>query len=69
MSVTSWHASPQRAAVPHSDPGTGEVRVPVALYHLDEVQAEVSLVLSRTEAEELRDSLTALLGGPTLVVA
>ncbi|OKJ42273.1 hypothetical protein [Streptomyces sp. CB01580] len=69
MSVTSWHASPQRAAMPHSDPSTGEVRVPVALYDLDELQAEVPLVLSRSEAEALRDTLTSLLSGPALVVA
>ncbi|WP_335936601.1 hypothetical protein [Streptomyces sp. PTD5-9] len=69
MSVTSWHASPQRAAMPHSDPSTGEVRVPVALYSLDELQAEVPLVLSRAEAEALRDALIMLLTGPSLVVA
>ncbi|MFC9990945.1 hypothetical protein ACFXKV_17360 [Streptomyces globisporus] len=66
MSVTTWHASPQRAALPLGDPTTGEVRVPVALYDLDELQAEVPLVLSRTEAEELRDHLDNLLAG-TLV--
>ncbi|MFB7914669.1 hypothetical protein [Streptomyces sp. NPDC056061] len=53
MSVTSWHASPQRAAMPHSNPSTGEV----------------PLVLSQAEAETLRDTLTALLSGPSLVVA
>lgn len=66
MSVTDWHASPQRAVLPLGDPTTGEVRVPVALYDLDELQAEVPLVLSRTEAEQLRDSLDTLLAG-TLV--
>ncbi|MFI9627581.1 hypothetical protein [Streptomyces sp. NPDC052042] len=69
MSVTSWHASPQRAAMPQHDPSTGEVRVPVAFYSLDELQAEVPLVLSRAEAEALRDTLTTLLNGPALVVA
>lgn len=68
MSVMTWHASPQRAALPIGDPSTGEVRVPVALYDLDELQAEVPLVLSRSEAETLRDELTDLLAGPTLTV-
>ncbi|MFD5938259.1 hypothetical protein [Streptomyces griseus] len=62
----TWHASPQRAALPIGDPTTGEVRVPVALYQLDELQAEIPLVLSRTEAEDLRDRLDTLLAG-TLV--
>ncbi|MFB6426418.1 hypothetical protein ACFCXC_23540 [Streptomyces microflavus] len=68
MSVTNWHASPQRAVLPLGDPTTGEVRVPVALYDLDELQAEVPLVLSRTEAEQLRDSLDTLLAGPLVPV-
>ncbi|MFI2314073.1 hypothetical protein AMK17_25435 [Streptomyces sp. CB00072] len=66
MSVMTWHASPTRAALPIGDPTTGEVRVPVALYDLDVLQAEVPLVLSRTEAEALRDRLDTLLAG-TLV--
>ncbi|MEU6615298.1 hypothetical protein [Streptomyces parvus] len=66
MSVMTWHASPQRAALPTGDPTTGEVRVPVALYDLDRLQAEVPLVLSRSEAEALRDRLDMLLAG-TLV--
>ncbi|MFJ7416804.1 hypothetical protein ACIQWZ_39340 [Streptomyces sp. NPDC098077] len=63
MSAMTWHASPQRAALPTGDPTTGEVRVPVALYDLDRLQAEVPLVLSRSEAELLRDSLDMLLAG------
>ncbi|MGW6287348.1 hypothetical protein [Streptomyces sp. NPDC055107] len=66
MSAMTWHASPRRAALPTGDPTTGEVRVPVALYDLDRLQAEVPLVLSRSEAEFLRDSLDMLLAG-TLV--
>lgn len=68
MSVMTWHASPQRAALPLGDPITGEVRVPVALYDLDVLQAEVALVLSRTEAEALRDRLTELLAGHLTLV-
>ncbi|MFD6798520.1 hypothetical protein [Streptomyces cyaneofuscatus] len=66
MSVMTWHASPQRAALPTGDPTTGEVRIPVALYDLDRLQGEVQLVLSRSEAEALRDRLDMLLAG-TLV--
>ncbi|MEU2674597.1 hypothetical protein ABZ622_38310 [Streptomyces sp. NPDC007164] len=64
MSVTLWHASPQRAASPSSDPATGEVRVPVSLYNIDELQAEVPLVRSRVEAEALRSKLADLLARP-----
>ncbi|MFJ9318233.1 hypothetical protein [Streptomyces globisporus] len=66
MSPMTWHASPQRAALPTGDPTTGEVRVPVALYDLDVLQAEIPLVLARSEAEALRDRLDVLLSG-TLV--
>ncbi|WP_069743021.1 hypothetical protein [Streptomyces sp. EN23] len=66
MSVMTWHASPCRAALPTGDPTTGEVRVPVALYDLDALQAEIPLVLARSEAEALRDHLDMLLAG-TLV--
>ncbi|MBK3561072.1 hypothetical protein JHN55_32010 [Streptomyces sp. MBT56] len=66
MSVMTWHASPQRNALPTGDPTTGEVRVPVALYDLDALQAEIPLVLARSEAEALRDHLDMLLAG-TLV--
>lgn len=68
MSLLTWHASPQRAATPLGDPVTGEVRVPVALYNLDELQAEIPLVLSRTEAEALRDRLTTVLAGGLALV-
>ncbi|MEV7857185.1 hypothetical protein [Streptomyces sp. NPDC088183] len=37
----------------------------MALYDLDELQAEVPLVLSRAEAEALRAKLTDLLAFPT----
>ncbi|MFF3034694.1 hypothetical protein ACFVS7_27245 [Streptomyces rubiginosohelvolus] len=66
MSALTWHASPQRAALPTGDPTTGEVRIPVALYDLDVLQAEIPLVLARSEAEALRDRLDMLLAG-TLV--
>ncbi|WP_405413961.1 hypothetical protein [Streptomyces rubiginosohelvolus] len=66
MSALTWHASPQRAALPTGDPTTGEVRIPVALYDLDVLQAEIPLVLARSEVEALRDHLDMLLSG-TLV--
>lgn len=66
MTPASWHASPKRDALPSIDHPTGEVRVPVVLYDVDQGQAVVPLVLSRREAERLRNALTALLS-PTLV--
>ncbi|MDT0382396.1 hypothetical protein RM572_26915 [Streptomyces sp. DSM 42041] len=60
------HASPRHGAPPTSDLGTGEIRVPLALYDLDEHQADVSLVLSRTEAGLLHASLDRLLSGRRL---
>ncbi|MEU2719734.1 hypothetical protein [Streptomyces smyrnaeus] len=59
-------ASPRHGAPPTSDLGTGEIRVPLALYDLDEHQGDVSLVLSRSEAELLRASLDRLLSGGRL---
>lgn len=58
---SDMHASPRRGEPPTSDPGTGEVRVPLALYQLDEHQADIPLVLSRGEAERLHTALTRLL--------
>ncbi|GAA2690526.1 hypothetical protein GCM10009864_75830 [Streptomyces lunalinharesii] len=56
--VSGWHASPRRGAPTSSTSDTGEVRVPLALYRVDQHQGDVDLVLSRSEAEELRDALT-----------
>lgn len=61
MSTDHWHASPQREADPFMDRSTGEVRIPLDLFDLDELQAQVLLVLSRREAEDLRDALDAQL--------
>ncbi|MFI1956127.1 hypothetical protein ACH437_30535 [Streptomyces xinghaiensis] len=58
---SSWHASPRRDGAPHSDSTTGEVRVPLALFHIDEHQGDLDLVLSRVEGEELLDGLRTAL--------
>lgn len=68
MSFTASHASPQRAALPTGDHLTGEVRVPLAVYALDQVQAHVPLVLSRREAEDLFARLADLLAPTTRLV-
>ncbi|MFJ6572251.1 hypothetical protein ACIQNU_33080 [Streptomyces sp. NPDC091292] len=56
-----WHASTRRDEPPTVDHGTGEVRVPIALYSVDEYQGDSELVLSRTEGESLLGSLVAAL--------
>ncbi|QDL70990.1 hypothetical protein DNK48_17995 [Streptomyces malaysiensis subsp. malaysiensis] len=68
-SVTQWHASPRRGASMTTDSGTGEVRVPLSLFHLDQYQGDVDLVLSRTEAEELQGFLSLLTAGRPVSVA
>lgn len=57
----SWHASPCRTGAPHCDGATGEVRIPLSLFHIDEHQRDVDLVLSRVEGEELLEGLRAAL--------
>ena len=49
----SLHASLRRGSQPACDARTGEVRVPLTLYALDEAQGYPDLVLSRSEAEAL----------------
>ncbi|MFI8988678.1 hypothetical protein ACIG63_27320 [Streptomyces antimycoticus] len=68
-SVTQWHASPRREASMISDSGTGEVRVPLSLFHLDQHQGDVDLVLSRAEAAELQELLSVLTAGRPVSVA
>ncbi|GHC90287.1 hypothetical protein GCM10010349_78520 [Streptomyces flavofungini] len=55
------HASPRRDAPVDVDAGTGEVRVPLSLYSLDEHQGDIELVLSRGEGAALLDRLAAYL--------
>jgi hypothetical protein len=59
MTLTAtWHASTRRDEPPALSPDTGEVRVPIAVYNLDIRQADIELVLSRTDAETLASQLT-----------
>lgn len=59
--VAHWHASPRRGESATSDSDTGEIRVPLSLFHVDQHQGDVELVLSRTEAEELHAALSTSL--------
>ncbi|HLL32953.1 MAG TPA: hypothetical protein VK545_03460 [Streptomyces sp.] len=60
-SPANWHASPRRDGAPYSDRSTGEVRVPLSLFHIDKHMADVDLVLSRVEGEGLLEALRAAL--------
>jgi hypothetical protein len=55
------HASLRRGVQPICDSRTGEVRVPLTLYALDEVQDYPDLVLSRGEVEALFAHLRVVL--------
>lgn len=55
------HASLRRDEPPTRDAMTGEIRVPVALYDLDEHRGDAQLVMSRSEAEALFAHLRAAL--------
>lgn len=57
------HASLRRDAVPRTDPETGEVRVRLALYRVDELQGDVELVMSRDEWATLMAAQHASGGG------
>lgn len=53
------HASLRRDEPLTRDATTGEIRVPCALYDLDEHRGDVALVMSRAEAEALFARLRA----------
>lgn len=55
--VRRWHGSLARDAEPSVDSGTGEVRIPLALYDVDVHQGDAELVLTRREARLLLDGL------------
>jgi hypothetical protein len=57
------HASLRRGFPASRQPQTGEIRVPMALYALDERRGDIELVLSRIEAENLYAAMSALLAG------
>lgn len=61
MSMSALHASLSRGETPQWDARTGEIRIQLALYDLDELQARPDLVLSRGEAESLFAHLRAVL--------
>ncbi|WP_030991761.1 hypothetical protein [Streptomyces sp. NRRL S-1813] len=61
-SVPGWHASTRRGEPTSSVSDTGEIRVPLALYMVDQPQGDVPLVLSRADAEELHATLCTHLG-------
>ncbi|MCB5909825.1 hypothetical protein [Streptomyces pinistramenti] len=70
MARTSrWHASPRRGESPTISSDTGEIRVPLSLFDLDAHQGDIALVLSRREAETLRDSLVEQLVAKSLTDA
>jgi hypothetical protein len=60
-SRTPWHASPRRGASPRCDEATGEIRIPLALFAIDQHQGDVDLVLSRLEGEALLESVRSAL--------
>jgi hypothetical protein len=43
--VERWHASPSRIAAASRDGDTGEIRVPLSLFHVDQLQGDVELVV------------------------
>lgn len=56
------HASARRDEPPTIDATTGEVRVPLALYEVDERRGDVDLVMSRAEGQTLFTQLAEALG-------
>lgn len=66
MDECGWHTSPQKDTQATADDMTGEIRVPLSLYLVDQLQSDGPLVLSRREAETLYTALGRLLA-PTPV--
>jgi hypothetical protein len=64
MPPAGVHASRQRNRHLAHDTTTGETRIPLRLYRLDEPQGDVELVLSRVEASALYVELVRSLGDP-----
>ncbi|WP_327704561.1 hypothetical protein OG530_25255 [Streptomyces decoyicus] len=59
---TRLHASTRRDEPPSIDSVTGEIRVPLALYAVDEHRGSVDLVLSHADGASLLASLAEALG-------
>ncbi len=64
MPPVGVHASRHRNRRIAHDTTTGETRIPLRLYRLDEPQGDVELVLSRAEATILFDELVRSLADP-----
>ncbi|NEA45378.1 hypothetical protein [Streptomyces sp. SID10815] len=60
--LTRLHASTRRWEPLTADATTGEVRVPLSLYSVDQQQGDVDLVLSRSDAQRLFTQLAEGLG-------
>lgn len=56
------HASTRRGKPLTTDAATGEVRVPIVLYALDDPCGDIDLVLSRAEGQRLFTQLAQALG-------
>ncbi|MEU3256095.1 hypothetical protein [Streptomyces sp. NPDC006997] len=56
------HASVRRHEPPTAVPATGEVRVPLALYAVDDLRGTADLVMSRAETRRLFTQLAEALG-------
>lgn len=63
------HASTRRDEPLSSDDVTGEIRIPLALYAVDEYRGSVDLVLSRAEGASLLASLVEALGSRHVPIA
>lgn len=63
VDVRQWHASPARDLPASREDSTGEVRIPLALFDLDQLKGNIELVLSRVEGEQLHAALSRLLTG------
>jgi hypothetical protein len=61
MVGSHWHASPRSDSEPTGDRTTGEIRVPLEVWSVDQPQGPVDLVLSSREAEQLYARLSFLL--------
>lgn len=67
--VRGWHASPRRGVPATRHDNTGEIRIPLALFHLDQHEGDVELVLSKAESEQLHAELASLVNGGQSPVA
>lgn len=61
FSPARLHASTRRDEPLSTDAVTGEVRVPIALYEVDEHRGDADLVLSRPDVQRLLKQLVAAL--------